>query len=132
MVDYSPKGKAIPKHKLSTTQLNIGRYLKNHPYIAGMGLSRYGDGRVVPIEIKGRDTSFGLGFQSSQKDIEETLEKKREKKLARNGGKSFDQPTKMPHMSITFSFPFCNNKPQFPLSNFPYQSSHRMGARFLS
>lgn len=65
MVNYILKGKAIREPKLSTTKLMTEPYLKSHHYKACVGLVLYGDSIVATIEVKGRHTTFRIGFHPS-------------------------------------------------------------------
>lgn len=65
-VNYIPERKAIPKPKLSKTELMMGWYLKDRQCEASIDLSPHGDGIVAPVKVKSQDTTFELSFQPIQ------------------------------------------------------------------
>lgn len=90
-------------------------------YEPGTGLGKHGNGILEPVEIRGQDTTFGLGFKPTRKDYQAMITQRKERRRARAVGQILETKRKIPPLSETFLHSICQP-----------QSSEQLGVRDLS
>lgn len=83
----------------------MGRCLMKCQHEPAIGLGEFKDGILVPIKVKSQDTTFGLDFQPTQKDIKAMITRHRKKRLARTAGQTLEVPSEEPQSIRIFPDP---------------------------